>query len=69
MDRRTCFADVVKVNFEDFERADVVVVVFRDVTQRSPERNVVEVSYKNFECNWVSCSLFFKFSYIILNTD
>ena len=24
MDRRTCFADVVKASFEDFERADVV---------------------------------------------
>ena len=25
MDRRTCFADVVKASFEDLERADVVV--------------------------------------------
>ena len=25
MDRRTCFADVVKASFEDFKRADVVV--------------------------------------------
>ena len=24
MDRRTCFADVVKASFEDFERADVL---------------------------------------------
>ena len=52
MDRRTFFADVVKVSFEDFERADVV-----------------EASCENFERNWVCCGLFFKFSYIILNTD
>ena len=55
MDRRTFFADVVKASFEDFEGADIV-----------------EASYENFENfkrNWVCCGLFFKFSYIILNTD
>ena len=31
--------------------------------------DVVEASYENFERNWVCCGLFFKFSYIILNTD
>ena len=54
--QRTFFADAVKVSFKDFERADVV-----------------EASYENFENfernNWICCGLFFKFSYIILNTD
>ena len=55
MDRRPFFAGVVKASSEDFEHADVV-----------------ETSYENFENfgrNCVFCGLFFKFSYIILNTD
>ena len=46
---------MVKASFADFERADVV-----------------EASYENFENfkrNCVCCGLFFKFSYILLNTD
>ena len=45
----------VKASLADFERADVV-----------------GASYENFEDfkrNCVCCGLFFKFSYIILNTD
>ena len=55
MDRRTFFADVVKASFEDFERADIVEASYEN--------------FENFERNWVCCGLFFKFSYIILNTD
>ena len=55
MDRRTFFADVVKASFEDFERADIVEASYEN--------------FENFERNWVCCVLFFRLSYIILNTD
>ena len=52
------FADVVKVSFEDSERVDVVEESYENFD-----------NFKNFERNWVCCGLFFKVSYIILNTD
>ena len=46
---------------------------FADVVKASFEdfgcADVGEASYKNFERNWVCCGLFFKISYIILNTS
>ena len=39
MDRRTCFADVVKASFEDFERADVVVPSWLPEVFLSERRN------------------------------
>ena len=31
--------------------------------------DVVEASFEDFKRNWISCGLFFKVSYIMLNTD
>ena len=45
---------------------------FADVEARFDDferADVVEASFEDFERNWICCRLFFKVSYIILNTD